>query len=275
MAITRFISLVICAATTASCARYFFYPTREYLVTPRDLQLSFEERRVKSGEKLITAWFIPSQTPKGVVLFLHGNGNNMGDHLPAVGWLPKQGYHLVTFDYQGYGSSEGTPSFEGSLADAEAMLEAIESWSETRNLPVVVFGQSIGAAFALTTAATTSRRDNIVAVVAESSFASYRKIIRDTVGSVWFLWPFQFPLSLTVSDRFSPIQTIAKIAPIPLLIIHGTKDSIVPYHHAELLFQAARSPKNLWTLEGGGHIAALSEELERQRLLNWLNERSN
>lgn len=276
MALTRLVSttiLAVAAFLSSGCSRYFFYPTKEYTTTPKDFDLSYEERRIKNNNALITAWFVPSETPRGVILFLHGNGNNMGDHFPAVGWLAARGYHLITFDYQGYGSSTGTPSIEGSLADVEAMLEAVGKWNETKNLPLFVFGQSIGGSFALYGAATTKHRGKLAGVIAESSFASYRKIVRDTAGSVWLLWPLQIPLSFTVSDRYSPLAHISRIAPLPLLLIHGTSDTIVPYRHAQLLFDAAASPKSLWTIENGEHTGALHAENERRQLLGWLDEK--
>ena len=60
-----------------------------------------------------------------------------------------------------------------------------------------------------------------------------------------------------MDDRYSAKNYIAAISPVPLLIIHGTVDDVVPYSHATRLFAAAREPKQLITIDGGGHIGAM------------------
>ena len=68
---------------------------------------------------------------------------------------------------------------------------------------------------------------------------------------------FKAPLAhILINDDLSPADYVGKIAPIPLLLIHGTEDEIIPFHHAELLLGRANEPKTLWRIEGGSHTVA-------------------
>jgi fermentation-respiration switch protein FrsA (DUF1100 family) len=61
-------------------------------------------------------------------------------------------------------------------------------------------------------------------------------------------------------DSHSPAAAIGKIAPVPVLLIHGTADRVVPYHHADTLHAAARAPRELWTIKNGRHTSALGPD---------------
>jgi fermentation-respiration switch protein FrsA (DUF1100 family) len=136
-----------------------------------------------------------------------------------------------------------------------------------------LFGQSLGAAVVVHLAAG-QERSGLRVVVLESGFSSYREITRDKLAESFFTWLFQWPLSFLVSDRDRPRDDIMKIAPIPVLIIHGTADPVVPYHHAQVLYAAAREPKTLWTIPDAGHTSALGRyrEIYRPRLVAFLDQ---
>ncbi|MBN1917631.1 MAG: alpha/beta hydrolase [Verrucomicrobia bacterium] len=91
------------------------------------------------------------------------------------------------------------------------------------------------------------------------SFCSYRRIVRDKIGCIPLVWIAKWPLSfLVVNNRHSPEPAVRNISPTPLLLIHGTCDRVIPYHHAKCLFREAREPKELWTIEGGDHTEAFT-----------------
>ena len=115
-------------------------------------------------------------------------------------------------------------------------------------------------------------RDPIRALVIDSAFSSYTGIVREKLAATWLTWPFQWLPSLTVDERFSPLPAMSMISPIPLLVIQGDRDSIVPPHHAQRLYDAAREPKQLWIVPGAGHIQALGEEVQRDRLANYFKQ---
>jgi hypothetical protein len=135
---------------------------------------------------------------------------------------------------------------------------------------VVVLGQSLGGAIAIYNVAHSPYRRHIRALVVESAFASYRQITREKLADFWLTWPLQWPLSWTVSDEYNPSVAVAGVSPIPLLIIHGDRDSIVPVDHGKRLFELAQEPKQLWIVSGGGHIQAFQHQSYRDRFVNYL-----
>jgi hypothetical protein len=254
-------SLVILALFLLSCVRVnqmFYYPDRNRYSTPADNGLRFEEVTFASqdGTKL-SGWFIPAVgTAQGTVLHLHGNAENMTSHFGFVNWLPAAGFNLMVFDYRGYGQSAGRPQRAGVYADSCAALAYLSSRNDIDPARLLVFGQSLGAAQAIAVVGG-GVRQGVRAVVAESSFYSYRSIVRDSIGKIPLFSFFKTPLAhILINDDLSPVDYVGKIAPIPLLLIHGTKDEIIPFRHAELLLARAGEPKTLWRIEGGTHTAA-------------------
>jgi len=221
----------------------------------------------------LSAWFlpVPDGKPRGTILFLHGNAENISTHLGSVFWLPSRGYQVLLLDYRGYGKSGGTPSVAGMQLDIDAALAALLARTDVDPARIVLLGQSLGGALALYYAAHGPQREHLRAVVADSAFSSYRAIAREKLAAAWLTWPLQWPLSFTVDDEYSPIRSMARIAPLPLLLIHGEADTIVPPHHSQRLFDAAQWPRDLWLVPAVGHISALQAPAMRDRLIAYLD----
>lgn len=270
----RLFFLAVCCTSLAGCSGIFFQPDHAVRWTPTKLGLSHEVVNFTSTDGTpLHGWLLPATgTAKGVVLFLHGNAENISTHIASVFWLPAQGYSVFLFDYRGYGNSQGKPNVAGALADTEAALGWLAARSDMRTLPIIIFGQSLGGALAVPAAARSQYRERIRALVIESAFSSYRNIAREKLASFWVTWPMQWPLSFLFSDAASPIDHIPHIAPIPLLIIHGARDQVVPDRHAQRLYAAAQQPKELWLEPRGRHIEVTAFPEYRTRLTAWLDE---
>jgi uncharacterized protein len=254
------------------CGSLFFYPKKQLFVNPIALQFSPQDIYFKSSDDLtLHGWFFRAQaSAKGTILVLHGNAENLSTHVNSVLWLIPQGFNIFIFDCRGYGRSEGKPSISGVHQDAEAALETVLNMPETKGGKIVVLGQSIGGAIAVYTVAHTVHRNKIAALVIDSAFASYRLIAREKLGDVFLTWPFQYPLSYLVSDSYSPIRHIKDVYPVPILVLHGTDDPVVPEHHGRMLFEAAREPKLFIETPTPGHIMAFADEEVRKQVIHFI-----
>jgi fermentation-respiration switch protein FrsA (DUF1100 family) len=203
---------------------------------------------------------------------LHGNAENLSTHVNSVLWLIKEGFNLFIFDYRGYGRSQGSPSIKGVHVDAEAALESLLSRPDMDKEQIIVLGQSIGGAIAVYTVANTPYKDRISVLVIDSAFSSYRLIAREKLAQVFITWPFQYPLSLFFNDDYSPIKWIKKVSPVPVLIIHGEKDPVVPEHHGQMLYDAALPPKDFWKTSAPGHVRSFADEEVREKLVAYLDK---
>lgn len=249
----------------SGCTGLFFQPYRGHILEPNRIGLQYEDVRFPSSDGLMLhGWFLPAEgQARGTVLFLHGNAENISTHIGSVYWLPQEGYNVFLFDYRGYGDSEGMPTLRGAIDDTESALRVLLARPDVDPARIIVFGQSLGGALATYMAAHSPQRLQIKALIIDSTFSSYRSIAREVLGTIWFAWPFQFPLSFTVSDAYSPLKAIPRVSPIPVLIIHSEKDPVIGVHHANRLFKAAKEPKELWLLPNGLHIQTLSKTENR------------
>ncbi len=265
--------LVLCCQ--GCVGRMFYQPDRTSYGTPSRYGLKYEEVtfRSKDGTKL-TGWFIPAVgAPRGTVIHFHGNAQNMSAHFAFVSWLPAAGFNLFVFDYRGYGQSEGKPDRRGLFEDSVAAITCVQARKDVDRDRLLVLGQSLGGANAIAAVGANSFK-GIRAVAIESAFASYRGIVRDKIGGMPLLSLLKWPLSyLLIGDSYSPDRVVRAIAPVPLLLIYGTADGIVPYHHGQDLFDRAQEPKQFWTIEHGGHTEAFVEESSgyRQKLVNFFD----
>jgi uncharacterized protein len=269
-----FLTLVI----LNGCTHLFFFPSRALVVSPEQLGLEFEDVYFRSADGTrLHGWFFPARTQpvKGTVVQFHGNAENLSTHFRSLIWVIEHGYHLFTFDYRGYGRSEGQVSVEGALDDARAAI------AQARVLPtpeagtrLILYGQSLGGTLLLYVAGTMEDRAGMAVVIADSSFSSYQAIAREKLADHWLTFILQPLAYVLISDRYAPEHVLAKISPVPLLVIHGDRDQIVPVHYGQRIYDRANAPKWFWKLEGVGHIQAMAPGYgqHRQALLDFLDQ---
>jgi hypothetical protein len=270
---TRLAGLVALLAV-AGCTAIFFQPHRLQVSTPDRLGLAYEDVRFRASDGVeLFGWFLPAKgRALGTILQLHGNAENISTHFTSLAWMPARGFNVFIFDYRGYGASEGEPSLEGVQLDIDAAMATLLARSDIDKARIVIYGQSLGGALAAYYVAHSPRRDRVRALVLESAFSDYIDIAREKFADHWITWPFQWIPYLSVDDRFSPLPAMAKISPIPLLILHGDQDRVVPVHHAHRLYDAALGPKQLWIVPGAGHIQTTATAAQRDRLVAYLRE---
>jgi fermentation-respiration switch protein FrsA (DUF1100 family) len=214
-----------------------FRATKGQSRTPQELEMPFEERWVTAKDGVKTqGWWIPSKEKSPVVLMFHGNAGTMSDRLDFAKWVWGLGASLYMAEYRGYGDSEGSPSEQGLYADADACLEEVRKLAA--GAPVVVFGRSIGGAVAIDLAS----RHPVDGLIVESTFTSLREMAgRSSI-------PFASHLAAYDFDSVSKIGEIE----VPILIVHGNKDSFIPFSMGEALRDAAKSPV-FHKVTGGEH----------------------
>lgn len=245
----------------SNCAqKFFYYPDKLDYGSPKDQQLSFEEITFpsKDGTKL-HAWFVPAKgianpkDAKGTVIHFHGNAQNISAHWGFVSWLPEQGYNVFTFDYRGFGQSEGKVGAKGIFEDSLVAIDYVRSRPDVDPDKLVIFAQSLGGNNAIS-AVGSGNRAGIRAMAVESTFYSYASIANDKFSSAGSL----------VNNQYSAAKYIANISPIPLLLIHGDQDTVIEYKHSQRLFEQAKEPKQLWIVPTGQHIEAMSPRFNGQ-----------
>lgn len=256
-----------------------FYPQRQHLITPDKVGLQYEDVYLVAddgirlhGWKLLADKSMNQSTNRpfqGAVLFFHGNGENISTHFANVYWLTEHGYDVYTFDYRGYGKSEGETELDAMVADVEKMLGHVDEQLKEADRFIII-GYSFGSSLAIHAVANSFYRNSIDAFVSVSAFSDYRDVAQDVLATSWLTWLFQWPLSFTIDNSYRPLDSIAKLSPIPLLIIHSGQDQIVPFYHATRLYEAAAEPRHLLVVDSD-HNHVFNNENTRRSLLEYID----
>lgn len=263
------------AIALTGCTGLFFQPMQPWVRTPADIGLQYEDVRIPTQDGLsLSAWYLPArQEAKGTILFLHGNAENISTHIGAVHWLPERGFNVLLLDYRGYGASEGTPSVAGAQEDIDSAMRYLLARDDIDRNRIVVLAQSLGGALGLHYVAHSAYRQHVRGTIIDSAFIGYRDTAREKLRSASITRPLAWPLGLTVTSDYRPLDAAPMISPIPLLFIHGDDDIVIPVQQGRQLFEAAREPKALWVISDAGHIQSLDRPDVRERLVAWLHER--
>jgi len=189
------------------------------------------------GEKLV-AWHVPPRGDRPVVLYLHGNGGALTHRAGRFRALTADGTGLVAIDYRGYGGSTGRPTETGLLIDAAtAHGFAAARYPAAR---IAVWGESLGTGVAVGLAA----ERPIGRLVLEAPFTSAVDVAARRYPFVAVRW--------LMKDQFRSDLRIASIM-VPLLVLHGARDTAVPIEYGERLFGLAREPKRFVRFPDGEH----------------------
>jgi len=231
--------LVVVALVVLFQARLVYFPSRDLAATPASAGLPFEEVALAASDGVrLSAWFIPAEKPRGVVLFCHGNAGNISHRIEIAAYLRRMGLSALLFDYRGYGRSEGTPTERGTYLDAEAAWNWLVEQRGVAPRRIVAWGESLGGPIAARLA--TERR--LGALVLQSTFTSLPDL-----GAQLYPW---LPVRLLSRLKYPTLAYVAE-ARCPVLVLHSPTDEIVPCSHGRRLFDAAKEPKAFVELTGG------------------------
>jgi len=220
-----------------------FFPQKSWDDSPVNWGLQFEELNLAtpSGIQVNAVW-LPSANPEAeAIVFFHGNAGNLSHRFFKVAPLIKRGYHVLLLDYRGYGKSEGEINTEEDLyKDGETVLKWLQEEKNISPERIVLYGESLGGGIALEIA----MRFPVKAIIIESTFTSLKEMAKN-----------HYPLVPTAVIRDFYFRNNEKIKEIkaPILIIHGTNDSISPYWMGEKLYESAPEPKEFFKVEGAEH----------------------
>jgi len=216
--------------------RFIYYPDDR--VPPRAPPgIGGESVTLSTADGLdLAAWYLPASGDVAAVL-CNGNAGNRADRLPLAAGLQRRGIGGLSMDYRGYGGNPGAPEEDGLIADAAAAAEHLASRPGISRL--VYFGESLGAAVLVGLA----ERRPPAALLLRSPFTSLLDVARAHLPLI--------PKGV-IDDRWDSLGRIASID-VPLLVLAGTADNVVPYAQSVRLFEAAPGPKRLVTFEGADH----------------------
>jgi len=201
--------------------------------------------RTEDGLNL-NGWFVPGKksSPDAdlhTLLWFHGNAGNINRRLDNIKMIYERvPVNVFIIDYRQYGRSEGKISEQGTYLDSRAALAYLHSRDDINNEKIIFFGRSLGSAVAVHLALEEKCR----ALILETPFTSILEMGKK-------LYPF-LPVRLLLKTKYDSLSKIGDIK-VPILVMHGDKDDLVPFEHGRELYEAANEPKEFYTIPGAGH----------------------
>lgn len=232
-----------------------------YVMTPFETGVDYEDVTFapQHGDHMLEGWWFSRPESQRVIIACTGYRGSKSLLIGIGTALWRAGYNVLLFDYHGHGTGRGAPVTLGyrEVQDFYGALNYVNTRVEDAHIGVI--GYSMGASIAIMGSA---KRQEVRAVVADSPFSSHVDVVAHNVSRV--LRVSGRPIAL-LADYFlppiagyrgrdvEPVREVAAIAPRPVLVIHGTADTLIPFEHGKKVYEAARQPKEFWVGEGAEH----------------------
>jgi hypothetical protein len=202
--------------------------------------LGVREITLKTGDGLsLLSWYLPPRDGHPAIAYFHGNGGHIGYRAERLRWFARNGYGVLMAEYRGYGGNAGTPSESGLVADGAAALDFLDGEGIAPNR-LVIYGESLGSGVAVFLAA----QREVASLILEAPFTSVAEVAQHHYSFI--------PASALLRDRFDSRAKIGNVR-VPILVLHGERDRVVPLRYGRALFDVAPDPKELWLSREAGH----------------------
>jgi len=196
----------------------------------------------------LTAWFYNKNIKKyKTILFFHGNAGSLENRTYKLNHLKNLDVNFLIIAWRGFSGNKGKPNELGLYRDAESAIK----WLKLKGViekKIILYGESLGTGVAVEIA----QNKNYAGIILESPFTSMVNM-----GKKYY--PF-FPVSLLLKDKFESYKKIKNIF-VPVLIMHGKVDKIVPYDMGKKMYELANEPKFFYSQEYGDHMIEYDEKL--------------
>ncbi|UZQ54742.1 alpha/beta hydrolase [Trichothermofontia sichuanensis B231] len=214
---------------------WFFTDRQIFLPPPATYQDQGQLVWVPLTEDIrLAARYLPHPDAAYTLLYSHGNAEDLGEVEPILNRWYRLGFAVFAYDYPGYGLSQG----RATVGNAErAIVAAYDYLTQVAQVPpqqIIVYGRSVGGGPSLYLAS----QHSVGGVILESTFVSIFRVVTRIP-----IFPF---------DKFPNLARLRRVR-VPILILHGTQDEVIPLWHGQALFNAAAEPKQALWVEGAGH----------------------
>ena len=228
-------ALIGCAISNSMM---FFPPARKYSLEPEMVMIE-----TPGGEKICAYHFL-NPDAEFTIIYSHGNAEDIAQNRPVFERFVERGFSVLAYDYRGYGLSEGRPTEKNTYEDIEAAYSFLTENAGVSPDKIIPYGRSIGGGPAVYLAS----RKQVAGVILQSAFTSAYRVMTHIP-----ILPF---------DKYNNLARIKKINR-PVLIMHGTEDTIVKPWHGRKLFETANEPKlKLW-VENTGHNEDIAAKADK------------
>ena len=228
-----------------------YHPTTDnYLQNQAEREpAEIEKVKITTKDKInLIGWFYNRNLEEfKTILFFHGNAGSLENRTYKLNHFKNLNLNFLIIAWRGFNGNKGKPNEMGLYEDAKSAIK----WLKAKGIKeknIILYGESLGTGVAVEVA----QNKNYAGVILESPFTSMVNM-----GKKYY--PF-FPVNLLLKDKFESYKKINNIF-VPVLIMHGKVDKIVPYDMGKKMYELANEPKFFYSQEYGGHMIEYDEKL--------------
>ncbi|WP_299488273.1 alpha/beta hydrolase [Acaryochloris sp. IP29b_bin.137] len=218
-------------------ALYIFFKADSMIFLPQPSSYPDTDEVIKlpvTAKEQISALYLPNPNAMFTLLYIHGNAEDLGDIRPRLEQLQQSGFSVFAYDYRGYGTSDGQPSEQNAYEDVKQVYLYLTQTLGVNPNRLLVQGRSLGGGSAVYLAT----QYPVAGVILESTFTSTFRVV--------------VPIPILPFDKFTNLQRLPQIH-VPILVIHGEADSVIPIAQGRQLYAAASAPKQMLWVPSAGH----------------------
>ena len=244
-----FLAYIIVLLFTYFYQRNLLYHPNENNYQGDNINFNYQEVFIDVDENIkLKSWFIKKDLKNfKTIIFFHGNAGDLTNRIHKLNELDKLDVNILLISWRGFSGNLGKPTEKNLYQDAKKSIEWLNNYViEKKN--IILYGESLG-----TGVATELGQDNSFAgIILESPFTSIANAAK-------IYYPY-LPINLLIKDRYDSIKKIKNIN-IPILVMHGKKDDVVPFKMGVELFERANEPKYSYFSDDDDHMMKFNDQL--------------
>ena len=213
------------------------------------IQFNYDEIFITVDEEIqLKSWIIKKDFKKFKTLVIfHGNAGHLSNRIYKLNELYKLDINILLISWRGFSGNKGSPTENNLYKDAKAAIKWLNEEGVSNN-QIILYGESLGSGVAVEV----GKENNFNSIILESPFTSIE-------NSAKIYYPY-LPVRLILKDRYDSISKI-KMINVPILVMHGEKDDVVPFSMGKELFEKANSPKQSYFTPDDDHMMEFNSSL--------------
>ena len=232
--------------------RNLLYHPTENNYSGDKITVSVKKLKIKTQDGIeLLSWYHNKDTNKyKTILFLHGNAGTLENRIHKINHFEKMEVNFLLIAWRGFSGNRGKPTEQGLYEDARSAVRWLKLNGVSEN-DIIIYGESLGTGVATEIA----QNKNFAGMILESPFTSMKEAGKDK-------YPY-LPVRLLLKDKYESDRKIKNVN-IPILIMHGEVDNIVPFHMGEKMYKLANEPKYSYFSKYDDHMMEYNEKLLKE-----------
>ena len=235
---------------------FIYFSQRNLLYHPGEnnyledkIQFNYKEIYIEVDQNIkLKSWFIDKDLKKlKTLIFFHGNAGNLSNRVYKLNELHKLDINILIISWRGFSGNPGKPTETNLYSDAKKSIKWLNN-KGVKNEDIILYGESLGTGVAVELA----QENTFSSVILESPYTSMENAAK-------IYYPY-LPVKFLLKDKYDSIKKITKVK-IPIFIMHGKKDPIVPFAMGAELFKEANNPKHSFFSENDDHMMNFNDQL--------------